>query len=267
MLAGEVGQFSDDQRRGVRQASHQGVEHGSPLAKGRRLDARLQLGQDGLGQLAVVQAAHLADGDDGAESRQDLDGVAQPMHPQDRRRLRGVLVQGQRQQAGEVVESFQGRRWDNGVVEGLLEVAVLAEPRLLAADHRLLALRALHDRPSDSSDLCRGGFRVPISLVVIVTAPARKGTENSQSLALRATPDGTIRSSSRPSLSRADRPQGRCLGATGPAEKTRGELLRRPGRAARINPTIAGLAYRLCTAFPRLLDGFDSRIPLLPFDL
>lgn len=202
----------------------QGVEHGPPFAEGRRLDARLQLGQDGLGQLAVVQAAHLADGDDGTESRQDLDGVAQSMQPQDRRRFRGILVQGQRQQAGEGVESFQGRRWDNGIVEGLLDVAVLAEPRLLAADHRLPALGAVHARPSESSDLRRGGFHYPF--------PCRH------------------------------RNRGREEGNEKPEEKTLGELLRRARAAARIITTIAGLAYRLCTAFPRLLDGFDSRIPL-----
>src|SRR4051794_21810775 len=44
-------------------------------------------------------------------------------------------------------------------------------------------------------------------------------------------------------------------------EENRHRLLPALGGGARI-AYHAGLAYRLCTAFPRLLDGFDSRIPL-----
>src|SRR5262249_19453160 len=144
------------------------------------LDARLQFCKGSLGQLPAVQTPHLTDGDDGAEACKDLDRVAQPMQPQNGRLLRRILVKRHRKHAGEVLKPWQARRrWDNCLLERLLDIAVLADPRFLAASHRLLALRAVHDPPSDSSDLVRGsGASATVSALpawAVVVAFGRSG--------------------------------------------------------------------------------------------
>jgi hypothetical protein len=100
----DVRQLGEDERGVAAEVLHERREHPGPAAQRRSLDVVLELGKQLRRQrLVAVAAPVLAQGGDGAEAGQNLDGVAESVQPQDGMAFHGVLGERHGDGAGQTV--------------------------------------------------------------------------------------------------------------------------------------------------------------------